>query len=89
MMHSINRFLSISGKSLQRSAIREMLKLLNKPEMISFAGGLPAPQTFPVEELKEIALEILENNGHEALQYGTSEGDPMLRKILVERQPIP
>jgi len=85
MMHSINRFLSISGKGLKRSAIREMLKLLNKPGMISFAGGLPAPETFPVEELKEISLEVLEKSGPDALQYGTTEGDPLLRKMLVER----
>jgi 2-aminoadipate transaminase len=85
MIHPVNRFLSNSGKSLKRSAIREMLKLLNKPGMISFAGGLPAPETFPVEELKEISLEILEKNGTDALQYGTTEGDPNLRKVLVER----
>jgi 2-aminoadipate transaminase len=85
MINSFNRFLSNSGKSLKRSAIREMLKLLNKPGMISFAGGLPAPETFPVEELKEISLEILEKNGPDALQYGTTEGDPILRKMLVER----
>jgi 2-aminoadipate transaminase len=53
--------------------------------MISFAGGLPAPETFPVEELKEIALEILEKNGPDGLQYGTTEGDPLLRKLLTER----
>lgn len=53
--------------------------------MISFAGGLPAPETFPVDDLKEIAVEILENNGPESLQYGTTEGDPLLRKLLVER----
>lgn len=85
MIKSANRFLSHSGKSMKRSAIREILKLLQKPEMISFAGGLPAPETFPVEDLKEIALEVLEKNGAEALQYGTTEGDPQLRKILVER----
>lgn len=85
MINSINRFLSASGKSLKRSAIREMLKLLQKPGMISFAGGLPAPETFPVEELKEIALEILEKNGPDGLQYGTTEGDPQLRKLLTER----
>ncbi len=85
MINSIGRYLSNSGKSLKRSAIREMLKHLQKPGMISFAGGLPAPETFPVEDLKEIVLEILENNGPDGLQYGTTEGDPLLRKLLVER----
>jgi 2-aminoadipate transaminase len=85
MIDSIDPFLSVSGKSMKRSAIREILKLLQKPGMISFAGGLPAPETFPVEDLKEIVLEVLETNGEEALQYGTTEGDPALRKVMVER----
>jgi 2-aminoadipate transaminase len=85
MIKSIDKFLSHSGKSLKRSVIREMLKNLEKPGMISFAGGLPSPETFPVDDLKQIALEILENNGPESLQYGTTEGDPFLRRMLVER----
>lgn len=70
---------------MKRSVIREILKHLQKPGMISFAGGLPAPETFPVDDLKEIVIEILEKNGSESLQYGTTEGDPLLRKMLVER----
>jgi 2-aminoadipate transaminase len=70
---------------MKRSAIREILKHLQKPGMISFAGGLPAPETFPVDDLKEICLEILEKNGPDGLQYGMTEGDPLLRKLLVER----
>jgi 2-aminoadipate transaminase len=85
MIKSVKRFLSASGKGMKRSVIREILKHLQKPGMISFAGGLPAPETFPVEDLKEIVLEVLENNGADALQYGTTEGDPGLRKALVER----
>jgi 2-aminoadipate transaminase len=85
MITSVTHFLSASGKSMKRSAIREILKHLQKPGMISFAGGLPAPETFPVDDLKEIAIEILEKNGPESLQYGTTEGDPLLRRMLVER----
>lgn len=85
MIKSINRFLSASGKGMKRSAIREILKLLQRPGMISFAGGLPAPETFPVDDLKAISLEVLEKYGADALQYGTTEGDPGLRKALVER----
>ena len=85
MITSVNQFLSNSGMSMKRSAIREILKHLQQPGMISFAGGLPAPETFPVNDLKEIAVEILENDGPESLQYGTTEGDPLLRKMLVER----
>ena len=85
MLTSVDQFLSNSGKSMKRSAIREILKHLEKPGMISFAGGLPAPETFPVDDLKEIVIEILEKNGPDSLQYGTTEGDPLLRKMLVER----
>jgi 2-aminoadipate transaminase len=70
---------------MKRSAIREILKLLQRPGMISFAGGLPAPETFPIDDLKKIAVEVLEKDGGNALQYGTTEGDPLLRKMLVER----
>jgi 2-aminoadipate transaminase len=85
MIKSVKRFLSASGKGMKRSAIREILKHLQKPGMISFAGGLPAPETFPVEDIKEIVLEVLEKHGAEALQYGTTEGDDGLRRALVER----
>jgi len=85
MIKPINQYLSNSGKAMKRSAIREILKHLNKPGMISFAGGLPAPETFPVEDLKAIVMDILENDGPDGLQYGTTEGVPLLRKMLVER----
>lgn len=84
MIFSEERFLSHSGKNMKRSAIREILKLLQRPDMISFAGGLPAPETFPVEELREIACEVLAQSGSECLQYGTTEGDMHLRNALVE-----
>ena len=85
MITSTERFLSGSGRNMRRSAIREILKVLQKPGMISFAGGLPAPETFPIEDLREIAIEVLDQSGAECLQYGTTEGDPVLRKTLVER----
>ena len=85
MINSIDHFLSQSARGMKRSAIREILKLLQKPGMISFAGGLPSPETFPVNDLKEIALEVLEKEGAFALQYSTTEGDPLLRQMLVDR----
>ena len=85
MITSTDRFLSISGRSMKRSAIREILKHLQNPDMISFAGGLPAPETFPVEDLKKIALEVLEKDGANALQYSTTEGDTLLRRMLAEK----
>ncbi len=66
-------------KSLQGSAIREMFKLLAQPDMISFAGGAPAPELFPGEILGEIAEKILKDNPKVALQYGITEGYVPLR----------
>lgn len=71
--------------NIKASEIRELLKLTQKPEVISFAGGLPAPELFPVEELKRVAKEVLEENGTAALQYGPTEGYEPLRKKIVER----
>ncbi|MEZ4999433.1 MAG: PLP-dependent aminotransferase family protein [Bacteroidales bacterium] len=85
MLLNINDKFSRSALNMKRSAIREILKLLQKPGMISFAGGLPSPQSFPVEEVKEITAHILETEGADALQYGTTEGDPGLREMLISR----
>lgn len=68
----------------KRSAIREILKLTQKPEIISFAGGLPAEKSFPVEDIKICMNEVLETAGTKALQYGTTEGCNELREQLVK-----
>lgn len=70
---------------VKASEIREILKVTEKPEMISFAGGLPAPELFPIEEMKEIAVKVLEENGRQALQYSTTEGYTPLRRKIAER----
>ena len=69
---------------MQSSAIRELLKLTMLPDMISFAGGLPAPELFPVREFKEACNYVLEHNGPLALQYGPTEGYMPLKGILAE-----
>lgn len=71
--------------NIKASEIRELLKLTQRPEVISFAGGLPAPELFPVEELKKVAKEVLQENGTMALQYGPTEGYEPLRQRIVER----
>ena len=71
--------------NIKTSEIRELLKLTQKPEIISFAGGLPAPELFPIEELKKISKEVLEENGATALQYGPTEGYEPLRERTTER----
>jgi 2-aminoadipate transaminase len=65
------------------SLIRELLKLIAKPDIISFAGGLPAPELFPIEEIKEAVETVLTSKGTQALQYSTTEGYPPLREMLV------
>ena len=72
-------------QTIRASDIREILHVTEKPSVISFAGGLPAPSTFPVEELKSIALEVLETEGARALQYSTTEGHPALRAHIARR----
>ncbi|HSO77871.1 MAG TPA: hypothetical protein VLQ76_04835, partial [Bacteroidales bacterium] len=85
MAEKFDKFFSRSSQLMKRSAIREILKLTQKPDMISFAGGLPSPESFPIEDVKKIAAEVLEEEGAAALQYGTTEGDSKLRKLLAER----
>jgi 2-aminoadipate transaminase len=70
---------------LRFSEIREILKLTEKPEIISFAGGLPAPELFPVEEIIEACVSVLKENGPEALQYTTTEGYTPLRAWIAAR----
>ena len=70
---------------MKRSAIREILKLTQKPEVISFGGGLPSAESFPVEELKDIINELFNEEGADALQYSATEGISELKEILVER----
>ncbi len=75
--------------NLKASEIRELLKLTERPEIISFAGGLPAPELFPVEEMKRVAIEVLEEGGQQALQYSATEGYAPLREKIVKRmEPI-
>ncbi|ADZ08962.1 putative transcriptional regulator, GntR family [Methanobacterium lacus] len=70
---------------IPRSFVREILKVADEPDIISFAGGLPNPDTFPEEEFAESTSYILENSGAEALQYSTTEGYEPLRKLVSER----
>lgn len=64
------------------SVIRELLKLTEQPDIISFGGGLPAPEVFPVKEFKEACNYVLEHFGAQALQYSTTEGYRPLREMI-------
>jgi 2-aminoadipate transaminase len=70
---------------MKRSTVREILKLTSQPDMISFAGGLPAPELFPVEKIQQASDTVLQERGREALQYSTTEGMAELRGWIAER----
>jgi 2-aminoadipate transaminase len=70
---------------IKASTIREMLKLTENPEVISFAGGMPAPELFPIDEMKEVTIKVLDTDGQKALQYGSTDGLLPLRKKIVKR----
>ena len=70
---------------LKGSEIRELLKLTAQPDIISFAGGMPAPELFPVEQMMEASIAVLKENGRVALQYSSTEGYPRLREQIAER----
>ncbi|MBI1257401.1 MAG: aminotransferase class I/II-fold pyridoxal phosphate-dependent enzyme [Chloroflexi bacterium] len=72
-------------RQMRRSTVREILKLTAKPEVISFAGGLPAPELFPIERIREATDTILAERGQEAMQYSTTEGMPELRELIARR----
>ena len=64
------------------SAIRELLKITQRPEVISFAGGLPAPELFPIAEIQRASAKVLAEHGRAALQYSTTEGHLPLRELI-------
>lgn len=80
----LQTFLSDSARRATRSEIRELLKLIARPEVISLAGGLPDPDTFPKDDLVEILPSVIRNHGHASLQYGATEGDTELRHELAK-----
>jgi len=72
------------AQKLTGSAIREILKVTVRPEIISFAGGLPAPQGFPVDAINQAFDRVLTSNGETALQYGPTEGYGPLRQWIAD-----
>jgi 2-aminoadipate transaminase len=67
---------------MRSSAVRELLKLTEQPDIISFAGGLPAPDVFPVDQFQQSTCRLLKDHGAKALQYGTTEGYRPLREMI-------
>ena len=81
--------LSARARTMQSSAIREILKITQRPDVISFAGGLPAPDLFPMEDVRRAADAALTRYGAAALQYSTTEGHPPLREWIAAQAGIP
>ncbi|HZK10962.1 MAG TPA: PLP-dependent aminotransferase family protein [Atribacterota bacterium] len=83
---SINteEFYSVLASKMKASIIREILKLVKNPEVISLAGGMPDPATFPVKEIKEISQNIFTKKSAQALQYSTTEGLAELRQCILD-----
>lgn len=84
-MHTLwdERF-ALRTDNISSSIIRELLKLTALPDVISFAGGLPAPDVFPIEKFKEACDTVLSEDGERALQYGTTEGYQPLREMIAQ-----
>lgn len=81
-MTDINRALSERVRPLEASAIREMFKMMGQADIISFAGGIPAPEIYPTKELAEISENILSTNGQFTLKYGVTEGyAPLIEQV--------
>lgn len=80
----IEQQLSSDARSFKPSAIRAFAKLIKSPKVISFAGGLPSPATFPGEDLAEIAARVIRDRGAVALQYGATLGIERLRQSIVD-----
>jgi 2-aminoadipate transaminase len=72
-------------KGMQSSIVREILKVTSQPDVISFAGGMPAPELFPLKEIEEACIKVLREQGSSALQYSISEGYVPLREFIVRK----
>ena len=82
-----NWTLAARAAKMNPSAIREILKLTDKPGIISLAGGLPAPQTFPLDAFTAACNTVMARDGAAALQYATSEGFAPLRQAVADMLP--
>ena len=76
---------SQSARRMTSSIIREILKMMADPELISFSGGMPAPEVFPIAAFREATQRVLDQDGARALQYSVTEGYPPLREYLADK----
>ena len=84
-MIDLEKLINPNTKKMKSSLIRELVaSTKNIPGLISLAGGFPAPQSFPAKELANLFKEIIDTEGKDILQYGSSEGDDFLKKNLIK-----
>ncbi|HPY82542.1 MAG TPA: hypothetical protein PLU45_04220, partial [Bacteroidales bacterium] len=81
----VNTMFADRISDVPKSFIREILKVAISPNIISFAGGLPNRELFPVQELQTASNSVFEHSGHEALQYSNTEGYLPLREFISQR----
>ncbi len=77
------KIFSHRARGLKSSVIRDLLKVINDPQIISLGGGMPAPELFPASSIQAAATKVLTEQGPQALQYSQTEGYPLLREFLV------
>jgi 2-aminoadipate transaminase len=81
---NIDSFFSRDALNFRASAIRRFARLINDPNVISFAGGVPSPDTFPADDIAEIAAHVVRENRAVSLQYGPTRGLPRLTEFIAE-----
>lgn len=80
----MRELLSQRARGVKRSEIRELLKLTEQPGIVSFAGGLPDPESFPLEEFAQMTQRVIREDYRKSLQYGTTEGDRRFRQAVID-----
>ncbi len=83
-MIDLTKNLATINRRTKSSVIRELLKFTNRPEIISFAGGLPNPGAFPTEHMADIALKVIKEKANAAFQYGPTDGLPELKTEIIK-----
>ncbi|HDP96048.1 MAG TPA: PLP-dependent aminotransferase family protein [Candidatus Aminicenantes bacterium] len=82
-MLDLEKLYSTTARATRKSAIRELLKLADKPEVISFAGGWPSPDLFPVDTISDLMVKVLKERGRKVLHYSKAEGEVGLKEELI------
>lgn len=85
----ISRYLSADTGNFMRSPVREIFKRVDLNAIYSFAGGYPSADTFPLDDIKELTSLVLDKYGANALQYGATQGAPVLRESISRRYGVP